>query len=133
MQPPQLDLSVCVVAAEDWEHGTATGVCQQRDFYELTPLIEVKDRASTAAVVGTLIHECAHALLHFDIGDLPERAKREIEAEAVAYCVGRYFGLAMKRSAFSLAAWQDEDVDMLHERLNRISTTVEQLIDAVDV
>ena len=33
----------------------------------------------------TRIHEYAHALLHFDVDDDTERAKREVEAEAVAY------------------------------------------------
>jgi len=52
-----------------------------------------------------MIHEYAHALLHFDVDDDTERSKREVEAEAVAYVVGRYCGLDTSGSAFYLAAW----------------------------
>jgi len=71
----------------------------------------------------TLIHEYAHALLHVDVDDATERAKREVEAEAVAYIVGRYFHLDTSGSAFYLAAWQDDDAEGLQERLGRISST----------
>ena len=43
-----------------------------------------------------------------DVDDATERAKREVEAEAVRYIVGRYFGLDTSGSAFYLAAWQDD-------------------------
>ena len=52
---------------------------------------------ATVDLARTLIHEYAHALLHFDVDDDTERAKREVEAEAVAYVVGRYFGLDTSR------------------------------------
>ena len=54
-------------------------------------------------------------------GDRDERAKREVEAEAVAYVVGRHFGLDTSKSAFYLAAWQDEESDAIQGRLERIS------------
>jgi len=63
------------------------------------------DRANDADLARTLIHEYAHALLHFDVDDDTERSKREVEAEAVAYVVGRYCGLDTSGSAFYLAAW----------------------------
>ena len=79
----------------------------------------------------TLVHEYAHALLHFNGDDEPERAKREVEAEAVAYIVGRYFDLDTSGSAFYLAAWQDDDVESIQERLGRISSTAQEIIDTV--
>ena len=79
----------------------------------------------------TLIHEFAHARLHSGVRDEDERGKREVEAEAVAYVVGRYFGLDTSGSAFYLAAWADEDAETLQERLGRISGTAESIITIV--
>lgn len=83
-------------------------------------------------MVATTIHECAHALLHVGIDDVTERAKREVEAEAVAYIVGRYLGLDVDGSAFYLATWQDDESATILDRLDRISTTAETVIDAFD-
>ena len=77
------------------------------------------DQLETADIAVTLIREYAHALLHFDIDDEAERAKREVEAEAVAYIVGRYFDLNTSRSAFYLAAWQGDEPNAVQDRLGR--------------
>ena len=61
-----------------------------------------------------------------------ERSKREVKAEAVAYIVGRYCGLDTSGSAFYLAAWESDDPEVVRERLGRISTTAEEIIDAID-
>ena len=98
----------------------------------MRPRVEVKDRENHAALAGTLIHEYAHALLHFDIDDRDERAKREVEAEAVAYIVGRYFDLDMSGSAFYLAAWSGDDPEAVSDRLGRISNTAQELIDTLE-
>ena len=57
-----------------------------------------------------------------------ERSKRKVEAEAVAYVVGRSCGLDTSGSAFYLAAWESDDPGIVRERLGRISWTAEQLI-----
>jgi len=49
--------------------------------------------------------------------DDTERSKREVEAEAVAYVVGRYCGLDTSGSAFYLAAWESDDPEVVRERL----------------
>ncbi|QKY22205.1 DUF955 domain-containing protein (plasmid) [Halolamina sp. CBA1230] len=126
-----LDIDVRVVDAAEWEHGDAKGVCKHRNLHECQPVVEAKDRANQADLAVTLIHEYAHALLHFDVVDEPERAKREIEAEAVAYIVGRYFDLDTSGSAFYLAAWQDDDAESIQERLGRISSTAQEIIGTV--
>ena len=79
----------------------------------------------------TLVHEYAHAVLHSGVDTEQERTKREVEAEAVGYVVGRYFGLDTSGSAFYLAAWQDDDADTLQDRLGRISSTAEAIVEAV--
>ncbi|WP_435157316.1 DUF955 domain-containing protein [Haladaptatus sp. DFWS20] len=127
-----LGVTVRIVDADDWENGEAKGVCKQRSLYDLQPIVEVKDRVNEADLVVTLIHEYAHALLHFDIKDKCERSKREVEAEAVAYIVGRYVGLDTSGSAFYLAAWQDDDANVIQERLGRIRSTAVKIIEIVE-
>jgi hypothetical protein len=95
----------------------------------MQPLVEVKDRSNEADLATTLVHEYAHGRLHFDVDERDERAKREVEAEAVAYVVGRYFGLDTSNSAFYLAAWQDDESDAVRDRLERISKTSTELIE----
>ena len=80
----------------------------------------------------TLVHEYAHALLHFDVDDDTERSKREVEAEAVAYAVGRYCGLDTSGSAFYLAAWESDDPEVVRERLGRISTSAQKIIGTLE-
>jgi len=100
----EVGVTVRIVSAAEWSHGEADGVCQWPDGRHEKPVVSILDRQQRAAVAGTLIHEYAHALLHTGEVDGPERAKREIEAEAVAYIVGRQCGLDMSGSAFYLAA-----------------------------
>ncbi|WP_254861365.1 ArdC-like ssDNA-binding domain-containing protein [Natronomonas gomsonensis] len=128
---PTLDIDVRVVDTAEWEHGDAKGVCKHQTLHECQPVVEAKARSNQADLAVTLIHEYAHALLHFDVDDEPERAKREIEAEAVAYIVGRYFDLDTSGSAFYLAAWQDDDAESIQERLGRISSTAQEIIGTV--
>jgi hypothetical protein len=125
----KLGVTVRIVSETEWSHGDAKGVCEKLSLYDAQPLVEVLDRPNPAGVAGTLIHEYAHALLHFDVDDTTERSKREIEAEAVAYVVGRYCGLDTSRSAFYLAAWESDDPEVVRERLGRISRTAEEIIE----
>ncbi|MFB6311299.1 MAG: DUF955 domain-containing protein [Salinirussus sp.] len=127
-----LDLDVRIVDSDQWDHGEANGRCTRRNPLSMQPLVEVVDRPNKADLARTLIHEYAHALLHFDIEDHDEREKREVEAEAVAYVVGRYFDLDTSNSAFYLAAWRGEDGDVLENRLDRISRTASELIERIE-
>ena len=52
----------------------------------------------------TLIHEYTPTLLHVDVMDRIERSKCEVEAETVAYIVGRYFDFDTSGSAVCLVA-----------------------------
>ncbi|MFC4360186.1 ImmA/IrrE family metallo-endopeptidase [Halobium salinum] len=127
-----LGVTVRIVDADEWKHGDAKGVCKQRDIHDFTPIVEAKGRTNQADLAVTLIHEFAHALLHFDVDDEAERSKREVEAEAVAYIVGRYCGLETSGSAFYLAAWQDDEPESIQDRFGRISSTAEEIIDVID-
>ncbi len=124
-----LGVTMRIVDADEWEHGDAKGVCKQRDIHDFTPIVEAKARTNQADLAVTLIHEFAHALLLFD--DEAERSKREVEAEAVAYIIGRFFGLDTSGSAFSLAAWQNDDPEVIQDRLGRISSTAQKIVGTV--
>src|SRR6056297_1790717 len=127
-----LGVAVRIVDADEWEYGAAMGVCKYRCIHSFHPVVEVKARANQADLAVTLIHEYAHALLHFDVDSEPERAKREVEAEAVAYIVGRFFELDTSGSAFYLAAWENEDSEVIQDRLGRISSTAQEIIEALE-
>ncbi|RXK47025.1 ImmA/IrrE family metallo-endopeptidase [Halorientalis pallida] len=128
---PDLDIEVQIVAQSDWTYPGAKGVCSQSGQDE-RPTVKAKDRTNDADLATTLIHEYAHALLHFQVADDSERAKREVEAEAVAYVVGRYFGLDTSNAAFYLAVWAEDETDTITDRLQRISTTATTIIDVVN-
>ncbi len=125
-----LEVEVEIVSSREWSHGSAKGVCQYR--VGIQPLVEVRDRENEADLAVTLVHEYAHALLHGGIDTEDERTKRELEAEAVGYIVGRYFGLDTSGSAFYLAAWEGDEPETLLDRLERISSTSQEIIDAVE-
>ncbi|WP_020220554.1 ImmA/IrrE family metallo-endopeptidase [Halarchaeum acidiphilum] len=127
----ELDVEVRLVDADEWIHGQAEGICKPRQSDE-SPLVAVRDRANEADLAVTLVHELAHALLHGAISDPLARSEQELEAEAVAYIVGRHYGLDTSNSSFYLAAWAGDDPEAIRERLGRISRTAEQLIDVVD-
>ncbi len=124
-----LEVDVAVVSPQKWAHGSSRGVCQ----YHLDdrPVVEVRDRENHADLAVTIVHEYAHALLHGGVDDETERSKRELEAEAVSYIVGRYFGLDTSGSAFYLAAWEGDDPEAILDRLDRISSTAQEIIDIV--
>ena len=127
-----LGVTLRIIPEEDWTHGEAKGICEQLSLVDMQPRVEVRERENEADLARTVLHEYAHALLHFDVKDDTERSKRELEAEAVAYVVGRYCGLDTSGSAFYLAAWASDDPEVVRDRLDRISSTAETLIDALD-
>lgn len=118
------DVDVAVVPASEW--------VRPEDGYMrpgTPPQVRVKEDDSRAA--ATLVHELAHAELHTGQTDL-DREGREVEAEAVAYVVGRHFGLEMSDSEFYLAAWTDDETDLLADRFEWISNTAQALIETIE-
>jgi hypothetical protein len=126
------EMTVRVLEPGEWSHDAADGVCRWPDGPAGDPVIEVRERTEEAATAGTLLHELAHARIHAGVESAYGRTKREVEAEAVAYVVGREFGLNTSNSAFYLAAWQGDDRDVLSDRLARISSTAEEFIETIE-
>lgn len=124
-----LEASVDVVEPDEWNR-EGKGVCRLKDAS-----ISVLGGRSDAAIAGTLAHEYGHALLHTPDGeaeDQIETAAREVETEAVAYVVGRHFGMDMDGSAFYLASWSEDEPDELRARLKRIANVSKRIIEAIE-
>ncbi|OLZ39310.1 hypothetical protein A6E15_18105 [Natrinema saccharevitans] len=124
-----LEVDVEVVPPRDWSYENAKGVCEYRPQGQ--PRVAVRDRENDADLAVTLVHEYAHVLLHGGVDDEAERSKRELEAEAVGYIVGRYFELDTSGSAFYLAGWHGDEPETIIDRLERISSTAQEIIDVV--
>ncbi len=129
---PELGVRVNLVPPEEWAHGDAAGVCTERSTYDCSLFVEVKDVDNDAQVASVIAHEYAHALLHFDIDDVDEREKREVEAESTAYVVSQYFGLDASNSAFYVAAWDGDPAETIQKRLQRIVDTAQEIIAAIE-
>jgi hypothetical protein len=78
---------------------------------------------------STLLHEWAHCLLHFGV-ETRLREIRELEAEAVAYVVGRELGLGMEGSRDYILHWQGSP-DSLEGSLERILASARQILERV--
>lgn len=126
-----LEVELTIVPDDDWHRGGSEGVCYYADNEHPYPRIEVRDRAD-AAMASTIVHEYAHAILHGKYNDDAETKKREVEAESVAYIVGKHFGLDTSNSSFYLASWAEEPGDLIRERLDRIARTANDIINTID-
>jgi len=86
-----------------------------------------------AAGTKTLIHEVAHELLHHTHEIIPtERTIHELEAESVAYVVGRHFGL-IGLSSPNYVALHGATAELVMEHMERIRNTAAEIIRALEV
>jgi hypothetical protein len=99
--------------------------------------IEIRTAETDIATqAATLAHEIAHSLLHWDAdwhrittrdGKEIGKQQRELEAEAVAYVVGSYFGI-QSPSDFYLATYKVTPA-MLLEAVETIAKTVKVILE----
>jgi hypothetical protein len=77
----------------------------------------------------TLIHEIAHELLHHKQNEVTSQSIRELEAEAVAYVVGKHFdGL----SSPNYVALYDVTAEMIMGHMERIRDTAKEIIQSLE-
>ena len=93
--------------------------------------IVIKRGMSEAQTIKTLIHECAHAMLHYK-GDGLDRRTREVQAESVAFCCCSAFGIDASEYSFGyIAGWSNELKDfkaslkVIRDTSNKIISEVE--------
>lgn len=103
--------------AEVEELGGAQGATNHQ-----TKQVRVLSSLSPATKAATLIHECAHVLLHQDTDDYREhRGLRETEAESVGYIVGKMHGLDTSEISIPyVASWSNGDKDTLMESTSNV-------------
>ena len=83
------------------------------------------------AGTSTLIHEIAHELMHRRPDAPSESPVRELEAEAVAYVVGKHFGLESSGSPNYIAMYGVSS-ELVLKHLERISATSRKMIEAIE-
>jgi len=113
----RLDIDAALVSDEEWNR-SGDGYTSF-DQVRMAPLVRVRDKDNRADVARVLIHEFAHAEIHGGVNETTEA--KEVEADAVAYVVCRYFGLDTSNIPTYLAVWSDDAPDKLEERLETIS------------
>jgi len=82
--------------------------------------------------VKTLIHEIAHELMHRGEEGPKERSQRELEAEAVAYSVSKYFGIEKLNSLNYLGLFGISTENFI-QSTNRIFETTSEIVQFIDV
>lgn len=111
------------------------GVCQ----YENHTICINQDLEERHAF-KTLIHECAHALLHhfsakslssYETFLINRQDLREIEAESVSYVVCQTLGIECSQYSFSYIAHWKQEADFFEQSLERIAATAQKLINGL--
>jgi hypothetical protein len=84
-----------------------------------------------SAGTKTLIHEIAHELLHQDENRPMDKTIRELEAESVAYVVGKHFGLDGLSSP-NYVALHGATSEMILDHLERIGRAAAEIINKLE-
>ena len=81
--------------------------------------------------VKTVFHELAHCLTHFSSGCNLTRAEKEVEAEATAFSVAKYFGVGNLQSPnyVALCGLSDEQLKI---RMKNLHTTIAEIITGIE-
>ena len=120
------ELGICLDYEEILEHGV--------DGYSSGGRIVVRTSLCPTAKAGVLLHEISHEKLHWgpnrEEAKAESRRQRELEAEATAYVVMRYFGI--DHVASNYLATYNIDGEQLKQSLQTISATAKFLIATID-
>ena len=95
--------------------------------------ILIRAGLAPAEEFATLVHECAHELLHTTQDQVrPDRSVRELEAEAVAYAVCCGIGLDVGSSSADYIQLYQGDEKKLAASLERIQHTASEILAEID-
>jgi len=103
--------------------------------------IRVNDSFQGINLFSTMIHECAHEVLHWveakdgkksrPAGQPESRQSKEIDAETTAYIVLKHYGFESKDAPNYLALWKAKGEDIKARREN-IRKSVQAIIEGID-
>ena len=99
----------------------------QTDFAAHTVKVNAAHNGAQQAL--TLAHEAAHIALGHDACYGGSRPEREVEAESVAYIVGRHFGLADAGSFDYVANWARGDPEVVRKTAERVVGAAKAILD----
>jgi antirestriction protein ArdC len=121
-----------LVAAQGYtlERGDCQGANGYTDF--MGKRVRVRDDVSAAQACKTLAHELAHILLDHKTREIT-RDRCEVEAESVAYIVGRLHGL--DSTGYSLpyvAHWADGSAEKVKETADKVTKIAEQILAVLE-
>jgi antirestriction protein ArdC len=94
-------------------------------------VIAVRDDFDPAHTVHTLLHELAHATLHFGTDRSASREQRELEADAVALAVAAALGYDFTETTYRYLAGWDATAEGLAAVLPRVGRGVQTILRAL--
>ena len=96
--------------------------------------IAIREGLSQQQVIKTAIHEIAHALMHADRENKPDRQTAEVQAESVAFIVSDYFGIDTSDYSFGyVAGWSSgKELKELGDSMNDIQQQAHTLIGGIE-
>ena len=98
--------------------------------YSKGGFIAVEESQPIAAKCGTVAHELAHELLHWNGTEKATKQQRELEAEATAYVVLSHFGM-QSGSRFYLTGYGITG-EMLQASMQIIAATARRIIEQIE-
>jgi antirestriction protein ArdC len=97
--------------------------------YSAGGVIAVRQGLDSRNRLLVLLHEWSHELLHKGEANRLARARKEAQAEATAYVVGRHFGLAHPFAADYLQSWRVLTPGDLERELDAVVRAAGHIID----
>jgi antirestriction protein ArdC len=152
-EPPKLktdvnenveEITVLINATTDWAKEKSIDVDveamdEHTGGYSSGGKIRINDASKGINYFSTLVHECAHEMLHWieengkkSMTKVKEdRQKKEIDAETTSFIVLRHYGFEYKDAPNYLALWKAKGED-IKERRENIRKAVELIVDGID-
>jgi len=100
--------------------------------YSAGGVIALRQGMDSRSRTLVLLHEWSHELLHKGEANALARARKEAQAEATAYVVSRYFGLAHPFAADYLQSWRVQTLDDLERELDAVLRAAGYIIDRLE-
>jgi hypothetical protein len=135
------EISVLVNAVNEWAKDSGIEIESAEMNYDLGGFasggkIKVNNKYQGINLFSTLVHECAHEVLHFKTLEdkkleMGTRQEAEIDAETTAYIVLKHYGFETVDTPNYLALWKAKGEDVKKRRDN-IRKSVSTIINGID-
>lgn len=100
-------------------------------YNHTTNTIVVNEELEPLQIAKTLVHECAHSILHKNTNK--SKNQKEIEAESIAFVVCHHFNVDTSDYSFGyIASYAEHDFILLKETLKNIQEEAHKLINILE-